>query len=31
LTEGGLEPVEDDIEFVNVAEQIALACGYRPN
>ena len=29
LTEGGLEPVEDDIEFVNVAEQIALACGYR--
>jgi hypothetical protein len=22
--------VEDDIEFVKRAEQIALACGYRP-
>jgi hypothetical protein len=26
----GLEPVEDDIEFVKRAEQVALECGYRP-
>jgi hypothetical protein len=30
LVKAGLEPVEDDIEFVKVAEQIALECGYRP-
>jgi hypothetical protein len=30
LVKAGLEPVEDDIEFVKVAEQIALSCGYRP-
>jgi len=30
LMKAGLEPVEDDIEFVKRAEQIALACGYRP-
>jgi hypothetical protein len=30
LVKAGLEPVEDDIEFVKRAEQIALACGYRP-
>jgi hypothetical protein len=30
LVKAGLEPVEDDIEFVKRAEQVALACGYRP-
>jgi hypothetical protein len=30
LMKAGLEPVEDDIEFVKRAEQVALACGYRP-
>jgi hypothetical protein len=30
LVKAGLEPVEDDIEFVKVAEQIAISCGYRP-
>jgi hypothetical protein len=30
LVKAGLEPVEDDIEFVKRAEQIAFACGYRP-
>jgi hypothetical protein len=30
LMKAGLEPVEDDIEFVKRAEQIAFACGYRP-
>jgi hypothetical protein len=30
LVKAGLEPVEDDIKFVKVAEQVALACGYRP-
>jgi len=30
LVKAGLKPVEDDIEFVKMAEQIALACGYRP-
>jgi hypothetical protein len=30
LVKAGLEPVEDDIEFVKRAEQVALECGYRP-
>jgi hypothetical protein len=30
LVKAGLKPVEDDIEFIKEAEQIALACGYRP-
>jgi hypothetical protein len=29
LVKAELEPVEDDIEFVKKAEQIAFACGYR--
>lgn len=30
LVKAGLEPVDDDIEFIRKAEEIALACGYRP-
>jgi hypothetical protein len=30
LMKAGLEPVEDDIEFIKKAEQIAISCGYRP-
>jgi hypothetical protein len=30
LVKAGLEPVNDDIEFVRKAEEIALACGYKP-
>jgi hypothetical protein len=30
LVKAGLEPVEDDIELVKRAEQLALACGYGP-
>jgi SepF-like predicted cell division protein (DUF552 family) len=30
LVKAGLEPIEDDIEFVKKAEQVALECGYRP-
>ncbi len=30
LVMAGLEPTNDDIEFVRRAEEIALACGYRP-
>jgi len=30
LVEAGLEPVEDDIEFIKKAEQIATSYGYRP-
>jgi hypothetical protein len=30
LVKAGLEPIEDDIEFVKKAEQIAISCGYRP-
>jgi hypothetical protein len=30
LVKAGLEPVEDDMEFISKAEQIALSCGYRP-
>jgi hypothetical protein len=29
LMKAGLEPIENDIEFVEVAEQIAISCGYR--
>jgi hypothetical protein len=30
LVKAGREPINDDIEFVKKAEEIALACGYRP-
>jgi len=30
LERAGLEPVENNIEFVKRAEEIALTCGYRP-
>lgn len=30
LEKADLEPVNDDIEFVKKAEEIALTCGYRP-
>lgn len=30
LKRAGLEPVENNIEFVKRAEEIALTCGYRP-
>jgi len=30
LVKAGLEPVEDDIELIRKAEQLALECGYRP-
>ena len=30
LVKAGLEPVNDDIEFIKKAEEIALTCGYRP-
>jgi hypothetical protein len=30
LVKAGLESVEDDMEFIKKAEQVALACGYRP-
>jgi hypothetical protein len=30
LMKAGLEPVEDDIEFIKKAEQLAISCGYRP-
>jgi gamma-glutamylcysteine synthetase len=30
LVKAGLEPVEDDMEFISKAEQIALSCGYGP-
>jgi SepF-like predicted cell division protein (DUF552 family) len=29
LVKAGLEAVEDDMEFISKAEQIALSCGYR--
>jgi len=31
LEKAGLEPVNDDMEFIKKAEGIALACGYRAN
>jgi hypothetical protein len=30
LVKAGLEPINDDIEFIKKAEELALACGYRP-
>jgi len=30
LVKAGLEPVNDDIEFIKKTEEIAKACGYRP-
>ena len=30
LIKAGLEPVNDDIEFIKKAEEVALTCGYRP-
>jgi len=30
LVKAGLEPANDDIEFIKKAEEVALACGYRP-
>jgi len=30
LVKAGLELVNDDIKFIKRAEEIALACGYRP-
>jgi hypothetical protein len=30
LVKAGLESIDDDIEFIRKAEQIALSCGYRP-
>jgi len=30
LVKAGLEPVEDDVEFIRKAEQVAISCGYRP-
>jgi hypothetical protein len=30
FVKAGLEPVDDDIEFIRKAEEVALACGYRP-
>ena len=30
LVKAGLEPVNDDLQFIRRAEKIALECGYRP-
>jgi hypothetical protein len=30
LVKAGLEPVEDNIEFIKKAEQRAISCDYRP-
>jgi hypothetical protein len=30
LVKAGLEPVNDDMKFIRKAEEVALACGYRP-
>jgi hypothetical protein len=30
LIKAGLKPVNDDIEFIKKAEEVALTCGYRP-
>ncbi|MFN3621800.1 MAG: hypothetical protein ACK4TI_02820 [Nitrososphaerales archaeon] len=30
LIKAGLEPVNDDIDFIKRAEEVALECGYRP-
>jgi hypothetical protein len=30
LVKAGLEPVNDDMEFIKRAEEVALTCGYKP-
>ncbi|MEM2921378.1 MAG: hypothetical protein QXF26_03575 [Candidatus Bathyarchaeia archaeon] len=30
LVKAGLKPVSDDFEFIEVAEKVALTCGFRP-
>jgi hypothetical protein len=30
LVKAGMEPVNDDMKFIRKAEEVALACGYRP-
>jgi polyhydroxyalkanoate synthesis regulator phasin len=30
LMKAGFKPINDDIEFVRKAEEVALACGYKP-
>jgi hypothetical protein len=30
LVKAGLKPINDNIEFIRKAEEVALACGYRP-
>jgi hypothetical protein len=30
LVKAGQEPVNDDMKFIRKAEEVALACGYRP-
>ena len=30
LEKAGLDPVDDDMEFVKKVEEVALTCGYRP-
>jgi hypothetical protein len=30
LMKAGLESVEDDMEFIKKAEQVAISCDYRP-
>jgi hypothetical protein len=30
LVKAGLEPINDDMEFIKKAEELALTCGYRP-
>jgi hypothetical protein len=30
LVKAGLEPINDDMKFIRKAEEVALACGYRP-
>jgi hypothetical protein len=30
LVKAGLNPVNNDVEFIRKAEEVALACGYGP-
>jgi hypothetical protein len=30
LVKAGLEPVNDDMEFIKKAEEVALSCRYKP-
>ena len=30
LIKAGLEPINDDMEFIKKAEEVALNCGYKP-